>query len=71
MLLTKLYLGDQTEKNVMGGACILCMGGRSGAYSVLVGEPERKRPLERPQHRLDDNIKWIFRKWDGEGHGLD
>ena len=55
----------------MGGVCILCMGERSGAYRVLVGEPEGKRPLGKHQHRLDDNIKLIFRKWDGEGHGLD
>ena len=45
--------------------------GTYGLYSVLVWEPEGKRPLGRHQHRLDDNIKWVFRKWDGEGHELD
>jgi hypothetical protein len=30
--------------------------GRS-AYRLLVGKPEGKRPLEKPRHRLDDNIK--------------
>ena len=26
-------------------------------YRVLVGKPERKRPLGRPRHRWEDNIK--------------
>jgi len=29
----------------------------SGAYKVLVGKPEGKKQLERPRHRLEDNIK--------------
>jgi len=28
-----------------------------GVYRVLVGKSEGKRPLERPRHRWDDNIK--------------
>jgi len=28
-----------------------------GMYRVLVGKPEGKRPLGRPRHRWDDNIK--------------
>jgi hypothetical protein len=28
-----------------------------GAYSVLDGRPEGKRPLGRPRHRWEDNIK--------------
>jgi hypothetical protein len=31
--------------------------GRGGAYRVLVGRPKGKRPLGRPRHRWDDNIK--------------
>ena len=35
--------------------------GRRGAYNVLVGKPEGKRPLGRPRH--DGRIlKWIDRK---------
>jgi hypothetical protein len=30
---------------------------RRGLYKVLVGKPERKRPLQRPRHRWEDNIK--------------
>ena len=33
------------------------MGERRGAYRALVGRPERKRQLERPRHRWEDNIK--------------
>jgi hypothetical protein len=33
------------------------MGKKRGAYSVLVGKPEGKRPLGRPRRRWDDNIK--------------
>jgi len=33
------------------------MGERSGAYRVLVGKPDGKRPLGRPRHRYEDNIK--------------
>ena len=33
------------------------MGERSGARLVVVGKPEGKRPLGRPRHRWEDNIK--------------
>ena len=33
------------------------MGEREGAYRVLGGKPEGKRPLGRPKRRLEDNIK--------------
>ena len=33
------------------------MGKRSGVYKVLVRKPEGKRPLGRPRHRREDNIK--------------
>jgi hypothetical protein len=33
------------------------MGERRGAYRVLVGKPEGRRPLGRPRHRWEDNIK--------------
>jgi len=35
----------------MGSAC------SKGAYRVLMGKPEGKRPLGRPRHRLENNIK--------------
>jgi hypothetical protein len=33
------------------------MGGKRNMYRLLVGEPEGKRPLERPRRRWMDNIK--------------
>jgi len=33
------------------------MGERRDLYRVLVGKPEGNRPLRRPRHRWDDNIK--------------
>jgi transcription termination factor 2 len=33
-----------------------------GAYRVLVGRPEGKRPLGRPRRRLEDNIKMDYRE---------
>ena len=33
------------------------MGERRGVYRVLVGKLEGKRPLGRPRHRWEDNIK--------------
>jgi len=37
----------------MGGACYT-MEEMRGAYSVLVGKPEGKRPIGRLRHRWDD-----------------
>jgi hypothetical protein len=33
-----------------------------GVYRVLVGKPEGKRPLGRPRHRWEDNIKMVLQK---------
>jgi hypothetical protein len=33
------------------------MGERRGAYRILVGKPEGRRPLGRPRHRWEDSIK--------------
>jgi hypothetical protein len=33
------------------------MGETRGAYRVLVGKSQGKRPLGRPKHRCEDNIK--------------
>ena len=32
-------------------------GERRGVHRVLVGKPEEKRPLGRPRHRWEENIK--------------
>jgi hypothetical protein len=33
------------------------MGEKKGAYRILVGRPEGRRPLGRPRRRWEDNIK--------------
>jgi hypothetical protein len=33
------------------------MGEGRGAYRVLVGRPEGRRPVGRPRHKWEDNIK--------------
>jgi hypothetical protein len=46
------------------------MGHRRSAYRILVGRPEGRRPLGRPRHRWEDNIKMDLQEV-GWGHGLD
>jgi len=42
------------------------MGEGRGVYRVLVGKPERKRPLWKRRHRWEDNIKkWDVEVWTG------
>ena len=43
---------------------------RGGAYKVLVGKPDAKRPIGRPRRRWEDNIKMDLQEL-GWGHGLD
>jgi hypothetical protein len=43
------------------------MGEGRGAYRILVGRPEGRRPLERPRRRWEDNIKMDLQ---GVGWGL-
>jgi hypothetical protein len=33
------------------------MGDMKNAFNILVGNPERKRPFERPRRRWEDNIE--------------
>jgi hypothetical protein len=46
------------------------MGEKRGAYRILVGRPEGRRPLGRPRRRWEDNIKidlrevgWVGMNW--------
>jgi hypothetical protein len=39
---------------------IACVGERRGACRVLVGKPERRRPLGRPRRKWEDNTKMDF-----------
>jgi hypothetical protein len=45
----------------MGGACSM-HGEMRNAYRILVGRPERKRPLRRRMRKWEDNIKMNIRE---------
>jgi hypothetical protein len=47
------------------------MGAVRGAYNIMVGRPEGRRPLGRPRRRWEDNIKIDFREIGFWGCGLD
>jgi hypothetical protein len=38
------------------------MGEVRGAYNILVGRPEGRRPLGRPRRRWEDKIKMVLRE---------
>jgi hypothetical protein len=51
---------------------ITTVGEERGMYRVFVGKPERKRPLERPRCRWQDNIRMDLQEvgcggWTGLG----
>jgi len=54
----------------MGEACRKC-GERRGAYRILVGKLEGKRPLGRSRHRWEDNIKVDLKELGGGMHWTD
>jgi hypothetical protein len=47
------------------------MGEMRGAYNILVGRPEGRRPLGRPRLRWEDNIKVDLREIEFGECGLD
>jgi len=49
-------LGDQIKKNEMGRACDN-YGAEEGCLEGFGGRTEGRRPLGRPRHRWEDNIK--------------
>ena len=50
------FSDDHIEKNELAGH-VARMGERRGIYRIWVGKPKGKRPLGRPRHRWEDNIK--------------
>jgi hypothetical protein len=46
---------------------VACMGEVRGAYNILVGRPEGRRPLGRLRRRWEDNIKMGLRE---KGFGM-
>jgi hypothetical protein len=43
------------------------MGDLRNEYNILVGKPDRKRPLGRPRLRWKDNIRMDIREMECEG----
>ena len=62
-----IILGDQVKKTEMGRTRGT-YGEKRGAYRVLVGKPEGRRPLGRSRPRREDNIKTDFQEF---GWGMD
>jgi hypothetical protein len=68
------WLGDQSNtrppnivrvikaKRMRWAGHVALMGEGRGVYRVLVGKPKGKRPLGRPRHRWEDNIKKDLRE---------
>jgi len=46
-------------------------GEQRGVYRGLVGKPEGKRPLGKPKHKWEDNIKIDLQEVGCGGYGLD
>jgi hypothetical protein len=62
----KLHNGTPEDGRV-GPKHVVLAKAKRNAYRILVGKPERKRPLGRPRRRWVDNIKKDLREreWDG------
>jgi hypothetical protein len=56
-----------TSRRMRWAGHIARMGEKRNRYRILMGNPEGKRPLGRPRHRLVDGVKMNFREigWDG------
>jgi hypothetical protein len=46
------------------------MGKRRGAYKVLIGQPEERRPFGRSRHGWEDSVKMDLQNVE-QRHGLD
>jgi hypothetical protein len=38
------------------------MGEKRNVYRIMVGKPERKRPLGRPRHKWANNVTMVLRE---------
>jgi hypothetical protein len=54
------------SRRVRRAGHVTTMGEKRNSYRILVGKPERKKPLGRPRRRWVDNIKIDLREigWD-------
>jgi hypothetical protein len=47
------------------------MGEMRNVYNILAGKPEGKRPLGRPRHKWEDDIRMDLKEIGWESNGLD
>jgi hypothetical protein len=75
-IFTQEMRGEGSEEDYMTRSFMLCIphqisfGENGGAYRVLVGKPEGRRPFGRSMYRWECNIKVDLREV-GWGQGLD
>jgi hypothetical protein len=50
------------SRNVRRAGHVARVVERRGVYGILVGKPGVKRPLGRPRHRWEDNIKMVLQE---------
>jgi hypothetical protein len=62
-----LFLQLIKSRRMRWAGLVARMGEGRGAYRVLVGRPEGKRPLGRPRRRWEDNIKMDLRETEIDG----
>ena len=44
------------------GRHVVRMGDREGMCRALVGRPAEQKPLERPRHRWEENVKMVLQE---------
>jgi hypothetical protein len=64
VLFTKCNGNDQVKEDKIDREC-RTYGAKRISYRILVGNPEGKRPLERPRRRWEDNIIMDLREING------
>ena len=70
LLLTQNSSDDKIQENEMGGTCS-AYGEQERRIQGFSGELEGKRPLGRPRHEWEDNIKMDLQEAECWGYGLD
>jgi hypothetical protein len=66
VLFAQYNYNDHIKENESAGH-VEHMGEKKNAHRALVGKPERTRPLDRPRHKREDNIKMHLKEigWSG------
>jgi hypothetical protein len=62
-----LHFSSEFSLKMRWAGHVARMGERRGAYWILVGRPEGRRPLGRPRCRWEDNIKIDLQDVGSEG----